>query len=152
NGLYVNQKGREKHGLVQESEKAALLSQLSKELLAVRDVDGSQVIEVVYDVAKDYPDADPMIAPDLLIGYARNYRGGWSTLLGGCSEAEIEDNLDRWSGDHCIAAHLVPGILLANKPITVDNPDLRDLAPTILDLFGLDIPQELKGRRIISHR
>jgi len=41
-------------------------------------------------------------------------------LLGEFSDSILEDNRDRWSGDHCIAAHLVPGILLANRPILVD--------------------------------
>lgn len=150
NGLYLNLKGREKFGIVQEAEKAALLSRLSNELLAVRDIDGTQVIDKIYNVANDHPDANPEIAPDLLIGYARNYRAGWSTLLGGFSDTIIEDNRDRWSGDHCIAAHLVPGILLSNQPILVEDPELRDLAPTILDLLGLKAPKELQGRRILG--
>jgi predicted AlkP superfamily phosphohydrolase/phosphomutase len=150
NGLYLNLAGREKFGVVAEQEKAALLARLREELLAVRDTDGSTVIDTVYDVARDYPDANPAIAPDLLIGYARDYRAGWSTLLGGFSETVLEDNHDRWSGDHCIAAHLVPGILLANRPILVDNPDLRDVAPTILALFGLERPADLQGRPILG--
>ena len=129
---------------------AALLRKLSDELLAVRDTDGSQVIDTVYDTAADYLDADPNIAPDLLIGYARNYRAGWSTVLGEFAEEIVEDNRDRWSGDHCIAAHLVPGILLSNKPITVADPDLRDLAPTVLNHFGLRLPAELEGRVVLG--
>ena len=150
NGLYLNLRGREKNGIVAEDAKTALLKKLSDELLAVRDVDGSQVIDKVYDTAADYPHANPAIAPDLLIGYARNYRAGWPTLLGGFSENIIEDNMDRWSGDHCIAAHLVPGILLSNKPITIDDPDLRDLAPTLLSVFGLERPTELDGRVVLG--
>jgi predicted AlkP superfamily phosphohydrolase/phosphomutase len=152
NGLYLNLKGREKYGVVTEDQKLALLNQITKQLLAVRDADGTRVIDKVYIISEDYPNADPAIAPDLLIGYARNYRAGWPTLLGEFSEHILEDNLDRWSGDHCIAAHLVPGILLSNKSITVDDPDLRDLAPTILGVFGLNAPQELEGRPILGGR
>ena len=150
NGLYLNLEGREKKGIVTNDERAALLQKLTDELLEVRDSDGSPVIEKIYNTAEDYPDADPKIAPDLLIGYARNYRAGWPTLLGDFSDQIIEDNKDRWSGDHCIAAHLVPGILLSNKPITVDSPDLRDLAPTILNVFGLPRPSGLEGSAILG--
>ena len=150
NGLYLNLKGREKYGIVSPDEKSALLKKLSEELLAVRDTDGTQVIDTIYNIALDYPDANPTIAPDLLIGYARNYRAGWSTLLGEFSEDILEDNRDRWSGDHCISAHLVPGILLSNQPIIVDDPDLRDLAPTILSVFGLKVPPKLAGRRVLA--
>lgn len=148
NGLYLNLQGREKKGIVSGAEKEALLEKLTTELLAVRDVDGAQVIDKIYNVARDYPGANPEIAPDLLIGYARNYRAGWSTLLGGFSADILEDNRDRWSGDHCIAAHLVPGIVLSNRAIVVDHPDLRDIAPTVLELFGLPQPEELAGRSI----
>ena len=150
NGLYVNLVGREKNGIVKGGDKAALLEKLTKELLAVRDTDGSQVIDKIYNTAVDYPNARPEIAPDLLIGYARNYRAGWSTLLGDFSTEIIEDNRDRWSGDHCIAAHLVPGILLSNKPIAVADPDLRDLAPTLLSAFQVASPPELTGRVILG--
>jgi predicted AlkP superfamily phosphohydrolase/phosphomutase len=149
NGLYVNLRGREKRGVVADDEKPQLLRKLVDELMAVRDVDGARVIDTVYDVAEDYPDANPRIAPDLLIGYARNYRAGWSTVLGEFSVDILEDNRDRWSGDHCIAAHLVPGILLSNRPILVDDPELRDLAPTILSVFGLSKPPELAGRDVL---
>ncbi len=150
NGLYLNLEGREKQGVVTVDEKPAILRKLTEELLAVRDADGTQVIDTVYSCARDYPDADPNIAPDLLIGYAKNYRAGWPTLLGEFSEDVIEDNRDRWSGDHCIAAHLVPGVLLSNRSIVVNDPDLRDLAPTILHQFGLTPPPELKGRALLS--
>jgi predicted AlkP superfamily phosphohydrolase/phosphomutase len=151
NGLYVNQRGREKHGIVDGTqEKAALLKKLTDELLAVRDHDGAQVIAKIYNTAVDYPHANPEIAPDLLIGYARNYRAGWSTLLGDFSNDVIEDNRDRWSGDHCIAADLVPGILVSNRKFQVADADLRDLAPTILSLFGVPQPKELEGRMILA--
>lgn len=150
NGLYINLKDREKFGIVTEADKRRLLEKLAEELLAVRDTDGTQVIDKVYIVEDDYPDADPRIAPDLLIGYARNYRAGWSTLLGEFSEEILEDNRDRWSGDHCIAAHLVPGILLSNRKIVVDDPQLVDLAPTILDVFGLSAPPEFAGRSVLG--
>jgi hypothetical protein len=39
----------------------------------------------------------------------------------------IEDNRDAWIGDHCIAARHVPGVLLANRPIQLDDPQLADL-------------------------
>jgi predicted AlkP superfamily phosphohydrolase/phosphomutase len=151
NGLYVNLRGREKYGSVPDgAEKRGLLQEIAEKMLEVRDEDGSQVVARMYFVADEYPNADPRIAPDLLVGYARNYRAGWATLLGGMPHALIEDNHDRWSGDHCVAAHLVPGILVSNRRITVDDPKLEDLGPTILDRFGLEIPTEMMGRAILE--
>jgi hypothetical protein len=46
--------------------------------------------------------------------------------------------MDKWSGDHCMAAEEVPGILIANRKLRVSDPRLGDFAATILSLFGID--------------
>jgi bisphosphoglycerate-independent phosphoglycerate mutase (AlkP superfamily) len=60
--------------------------------------------------------------------------------------ATIDDNPKKWSGDHCIAADLVPGVLLSNRNIQSDDLGLDDLAPTILGLFGVEPPAEMVGK------
>ncbi len=151
NGLYVNQRGREGQGIVANGPQTrALLAEISQKLLEVRDDRGAAIIVRTYVVADEYPGADPEIAPDLLVGYARNYRASWKTILGSMPKQLVEVNTNRWSGDHCIAADLVPGILVSNRKITIKDPALTDLAPTILDLFGMDVPQGMIGRKILN--
>lgn len=151
NSLYINLRAREKFGTVNRgADYEALKKELTQKLLAVRDDDGQPVIARVYDVASFYPDADPAVAPDLLIGYARNYRGSWATALGGIPPIVLEDNLDRWSGDHCIAAELVPGILLTNRKVTADDPALTDIGPAILGLYGIAPSPGMQGRAILE--
>ncbi len=116
----------------------------------MRDKDGARVIEKVYRVDECYPGADPQVAPDLLIGYADLYRASWATALGEMPGQLIEDNLDRWSGDHCIADYLVPGVIITNRKVTVDDPALTDMAPTILDYFGIQAPKEMTGRAVLE--
>lgn len=152
NCLYLNLKGREKYGIVAPEDKRRLMEEIAGKLEQVRDEDGTRAIEKVYIVEDIYPDADPLVAPDMLIGYERNYRGSWSTALGGMGKDEFVDNKDRWSGDHCIAANLVPGVILSNVKLAVDDPELSDLGPSILKLFGVDIPKRMKGRNIFGER
>ncbi len=152
NGLYINLKGREKYGIVDPADKRRLMEELVAKLEQVRDEDGHRVIEKVYITEDLYPDADPRIAPDLLIGYERNYRGSWRTALGGMGRKILEDNKDRWSGDHCIALDLVPGVILSNVKLTVDDPELSDLGPSVLSLFGIDRPDTMTGRVIFGQR
>ena len=68
--------------------------------------------------------------------------------MGGTPRGLLEDNHDRWSGDHCIAHELVPGILVTNAEVEVDRPNLTDLAPTILREFGIEPPPEMTGRML----
>ncbi len=146
NALYINQAGREREGSVPAEQRAALLAELRDRLMTIEDDDGTRVIDAVYVVDEYYPDGDREIAPDILVGYADTYRASWATAEGGAPLELLEDNQDRWSGDHCIAHKLVPGILLTNHQVTVDDPDLTDLAPTVLNLFGIESPPQMTGR------
>jgi bisphosphoglycerate-independent phosphoglycerate mutase (AlkP superfamily) len=55
-----------------------------------------------------------------------------------------------WSADHCADALEVPGLLCCNQIIRSDNPSLIDLAPSILEDFGLQKPQAMTGRSIFT--
>ena len=99
-----------------------------------------------------YPGADPRIAPDLIVGYNRGYRASWRTILGKMPHEQFEDNTEAWSGDHCVATHLVPGVVLSNKPIRVPDPTLLDLAPTVLAEFGIARPEPMTGRVLFEAR
>jgi predicted AlkP superfamily phosphohydrolase/phosphomutase len=150
NALYLNRAGREAHGVVEDADRGALLKEIGDRLLALRDENGLQVVETVYVVENYYPGADPAIAPDMLVGYADTFRGSWDTALGGTPAVLLEDNDDRWSGDHCIAHQIVPGIFLTNRDLVVDDPNLTDLAPTILAEFGIPKPAGMTGRVLVS--
>jgi bisphosphoglycerate-independent phosphoglycerate mutase (AlkP superfamily) len=60
----------------------------------------------------------------------------------------LEDNSKTWSGDHCVDPVLVPGVLFSNLPLFADNPGIEDLAPTLLDLFGVERPEWMDGRAL----
>lgn len=152
NCLYINLKGREKYGIVAEEDRRRLMEEVAAKLELVRDEDGSKAIEKIYFTFDDYPNADPEVAPDMMIGYTRNYRGSWATALGGIGRGSFEDNRDRWSGDHCISANLVPGIIVSNMELILDDPELSDLGPSLLRLFGIEIPETMLGRNIFGQK
>lgn len=150
NGLYVNQKGREQAGIVEDGkERDALLAELAEKLLAVRDPEnGRPVVRTVYRCDQVYagPHARSDITPDLIVGYDRDYRASWNTCLGGLDRDVVVNNNKPWSADHCIAHDLVPGILLSNQKILKEGAALVDLAPTILGEFGVATPAGMTGR------
>ena len=93
-----------------------------------------------------YHGAHAAEAPDLLVGYALGYRVGWGSVLGEFAAQVVEDNLEPWSGDHCIDPAHVPGVLLSNRKVAAPAPSLLDIAPTILALLGVDPPGRYEGR------
>lgn len=153
NGLYINEKGREKHGIVNPgTEKEKLLDELIEKLEAVRDVDGSVVISRVSRTSEIFVGPYTEDAPDLIIGYAKGYRASWDTCLGNMDTPVLSDNDTAWAGDHCADPKQVPGVLFVNRPIAMVNPSLIDMAPTILQEFGLEIPKTMEGKNFFKSR
>jgi predicted AlkP superfamily phosphohydrolase/phosphomutase len=151
NGLYINEKGREKYGIVNSgAEKEELINELIEKLEAVRDTDSSVVIRKVHRTDKIYSGSETAPAPDLIIGYARGYRASWDTCLGDMKSAVLSDNDSAWAADHCADASEVPGVLFTNKPIAMSEPSLIDLAPTILQQFDMDIPETMDGKNVFK--
>jgi len=149
NGLYVNLKGRERDGIVEPADRQSLLDEITRGLLRATDpVTGRKVVKEVYRGDSIYKGPYVAIAPDLQVGYWRGYRASWETILGSFPEKLVEDNLDAWGADHCIATDEVPGVILSNRPIAVESPGLIDLAPTVLRALGLAVPAEMEGRSI----
>jgi predicted AlkP superfamily phosphohydrolase/phosphomutase len=163
NSLYLNLRGRERAGIVAAGPQAdALLAELRARLLELADSAGREsdcgarqncqqvpaprVLGRVDRATDAYSGAQLPHAPDLVLGYNRGYRAGWSTVLGGFSRAVLEDNLEPWSGDHCMDFTQVPGVLLSSRKITAPAPALTDVAPTILAEFGIAAPKETTGR------
>jgi predicted AlkP superfamily phosphohydrolase/phosphomutase len=147
NGLYLNLKGRERFGVVAPDQRDAVLADLTARLLAWHDPKtGEQVVSKVYRREAVYSAAYRDLAPDLIVGYTRGYRIANSSALGEVPTELLEDNVKKWSGDHCMAADQVPGVLLSNRPLSSTEIGLVDIAPTVLSEFGVDIPKAMVGR------
>ena len=153
NGLYVNLAGREGKGIVAPgAEYDALLAEIEKGLLAFRDPEtGEQVVTRVYRTRDAYHGSEVTHAPDLIVGYNRGYRSSDDSALGTITPELITPNLGKWTGDHCMDHTLVPGVLLMNRPLTAENPTLVDLPVTILSMFGVPAPAQMKGRVLTTH-
>lgn len=148
NGLYINQQGRERSGIVPAAESEALKKELREKLSGLKDPQTNRVaITEVWDDHTVFPGPYRENAPDLLLGYAAGYRASWDTVSGRVGTAIFEDNTKAWSGDHCIDARLVPGVLFCNMKVHADQPAIVDLAATIVDLFGLSRPAHFDGKK-----
>ncbi|NIM06594.1 MAG: hypothetical protein GTO55_09165 [Armatimonadetes bacterium] len=149
NALYLNLRGRELYGYVSAEDRNMLAKHIADDLRQVRDPDtGEQVISNVYLGSEVYSDPAADRVPDLIVGYARGYRCSDASVLGEVTSRLVEDNDDKWSGDHCIDRAAVPGSLFTNKPINAESPALIDVTASILAEFGIKTPQEMKGKPI----
>lgn len=150
NALYINQKGREAEGIVAPgAEKESLVREIAQKLENFTDPQTGEKPVLRADIAKDvYKGEYVDLAPDIIVGYNHGYRVSWSTPLGRIPKNIIEDNTQKWSGDHCMAPEVIPGILFLNRKINANSPAISDLPATILKIFNCDIPKEMIGRPI----
>ena len=147
-GIYLNMQGREARGIVEPGQPAAQLRrEISDKLSQLNDPHRNQpVIKQVYHALKIYQGPYKNEAPDLIVGYHVGYRASWETAIGQVTTQVLHDNIKPWSGDHCIDRSFVPGVLFCNRPIESDYPQLMDVGPTALDLFGVPVPPHMDGR------
>lgn len=149
-GLYLNLEGREAHGIVAPGAEAeALKAELIAALGGLWDGErGETAIRRVWATDKLYRGPYLDAAPDLIVGYNEGYRVSWEAAVGQAGGEVIEDNCKAWSGDHCVDPALVPGVLFCSRPIPDCDPGIEDMAPTALDLFGVDPPSWMDGKAL----
>ena len=150
-GVFINRKGREAQGIVEEGAPLLRLrSELSRKLIGLVDPQtGQPPIRKVVETESAFSGPYTFDAPDLLVGYNAGYRSSWACAMGRVTQPLFEDNTKHWSGDHCVDPALVPGILFSNRKIQRADPELTDIAPTVLKAFGVDQPAHMKGRSLI---
>jgi predicted AlkP superfamily phosphohydrolase/phosphomutase len=153
-GVFINRKGREAKGTVEKgAELDALCREIKAKLEALRDpASGDPVVKEAFLTREQQsgPYADQ--APEILVGYHKNYRHSWDCATGGVSSEVFSDNTKSWSGDHCVDPRLVPGVFWCNRPINTATPNIMDIAPTALDLFGVPVPRYMQGQPLFGPR
>ena len=150
-GLYVNQAGREAQGVVQPGDVPGLVQEIQEKLEGLVDPQGGAVaVRKAYATADLYPGPYLDRGPEILVGYDDGYRASWDAALGQTTAEVFSDNTKAWSGDHVIDPELVPGLLLSNRVIDRADPSILDIAPTILEMFGVKPPPYMDGKPIFD--
>jgi predicted AlkP superfamily phosphohydrolase/phosphomutase len=160
-GIYLNLKGREREGILEEGTEAervrsAIQTGLPK---AIDSCFNAGAIRSVSRREEIYAGPHAGSAPDLLVNFAPGYRVSWESAVGGFADSLIEDNTRKWSGDHIIDPECVPGILFMSRnggaPLLPDfgksgkTPCIIDLAPTILNHLSVPVPESMEGTSLL---
>ncbi len=132
NSLYLNLAGREPEGAVKPGDFRAVREEIARKLEAAVDpATGGRPVHRVFFPEEVYSGPETGNAPDMIIGYHRNWRASWDTILGRYPREVYLDNTDPWSGDHCIDPAFCRGCLFSSRPTGLERPGLEDLAAVI---------------------
>lgn len=157
--IYLNRVGREPEGIVTDEEAPAILAQIKERLLATQDPDnpGVPVVQDAYLIGEEHDGPFLHREADMVVGFAPNYRISWASGTGGVNLDKDEnddyvvgtifkDNDKNWSGGHVsVDLDRVQGIFFCNRQVDLpeEGANLLHMAPTVLDLLGVGIPEEM---------
>jgi predicted AlkP superfamily phosphohydrolase/phosphomutase len=151
-GISLNLRGRDARGIVSRADEAGpLLDEIADRLRKLVDPDsGEPIVRRVHRAREAYQGPYVDEAPDLIVGFERGYRSSWGQVAGRVSETVVTDNDRPWGGDHAFDPETVPGILLSNHPLEGEAPHIQDIAPTVLEAFGVAPPAHIDGRSLLA--
>jgi predicted AlkP superfamily phosphohydrolase/phosphomutase len=153
--IYINLEGRESQGIVASGEEK---TQIEKEIISSLEQlmdpkNGKRVVHKVYRREEIFSGSKFEKMPDLVVGFSGGYRVSWQTALGAAPREQMEDNMKKWSGDHIVEPSLVPGVFFSNRKLDLTKQiSLYDIAPTILQEFGITPPKEFLGKPIFDRK
>jgi len=144
--IYINLKGREKFGIVNRgNEYETIRDEIIDKLKKLRDPEtGELVVDKVMKKEELYKGQYLERAPDLFV-FSRNSEYDAFALMAQNTEIFC-DHFKGQSGNHRLH-----GIFAANGPsirsgIQIEGAGIIDIAPTLLYLMGLPIPDDLDGK------
>ena len=149
-GIFLNLKDRFSQGIVDSGREAdQLKNEIAEKLGSLIDpATDVRSIKRVYRADQAYSGPYKTHAPDLIIGYEKGYRVSWEAANGQTTREVFHANTRAWSGDHCVDPSVVPGVLFCNRPLLTEHPRLLDIGPTVLDLFGVEVPAYMDGKKL----
>jgi predicted AlkP superfamily phosphohydrolase/phosphomutase len=150
-GIYLNLKGREREGILEEGAEAERVRGTIQSGLAEHPDPETRrpAIRSVSRRENLYSGPYAADAPDLLVNFYPGFRVSWRSAVGAFANSLFENNTRRWSGDHIMDPDAVPGILLLNRAVRRELAQIIDLAPTILNYLGVPAPATMEGKPLL---
>jgi len=144
--IFLNVKGREPEGVIDPSDYERIREDLRKALEAITDDQGINIGTKVYKPEEIYSEVR-RIPPDMIVYFGNlSWRSVGSVGLGSILTFENDTGPDD-------ANHDTHGIFIMGGGSVMarglrEGLNLLDVAPTVLNLMGVDIPGDMEGKVI----
>jgi predicted AlkP superfamily phosphohydrolase/phosphomutase len=146
--VFFNVQGREPQGVIPQSEYENFQNEMKKKFEALTDDKGKPLNSLVFKPKELYKSVKN-VAPDLIVHFGGLY---WRSI-GGVGYGRIHVQENDTGPDACNHAQYGMFLLAApNLPLRGEyqGAKLLDVAPTLLDLAGYDIPETMQGRSLVA--
>ncbi len=146
--IFLNVRGREPEGTIAPEDYERVRDDLARRLEAIPDENGNPLLTHAYKPEEIYPQVNG-VAPDLIVIFG-DLRWRSVGTIGGEDGVHVFEN-DTGPDD---ANHAQDGMFIAAGPGVAASgrrqAHLLDVAPTVLELLGQDVPESMRGRSLAS--
>jgi predicted AlkP superfamily phosphohydrolase/phosphomutase len=146
--IFMNVRGREPEGIVPPEDYERVRDDLARRLAAIPDERGEPIPTKVYRPEDVYPEVKG-VAPDLIVHFGDLLWRSVGTVGGDEGIHTFENDTGPDDANHAQDGLLIlvaPGV----EPGPRDGMHLLDVAPTVLELLGLDTPASMRGTSLLA--
>ena len=146
--VFFNVQGREPQGIIPPAEYEAYQDQIKAKFEALTDDKGHPLNSLVFKPKEIYRHVRN-VAPDLIV----HFGGLFWRSIGSVGHGRVHVQENDTGPDACNHAQFGAFLLAApNCPLRgqYEGAKLLDIAPTLLDLAGYDIPDSMQGRSLVA--
>ena len=148
--VFFNVKGREPNGTIDKADYEKFRDEIKAKLETTVDDKGKPMGTLVFKPEEVYKTVRN-VAPDLIVHFGGLY---WRSI-GGVGYPGIHVQENDTGPDGCNHAQFGTFILAAaNNPLQgeLEGVHLLDIAPTLLELGGYDIPTSMQGKSLVADK
>jgi len=146
--VFMNVRGREPNGVVEPADYESVREDLARRLAAIPDENGNPLDTRVHRPEDVYPQVTG-VAPDLIVHFGNLLWRSVGTVGGEEGIHTFENDTGPDDANHAQEGLIVlagPGI----EPGPLENAHLLDVAPTVLELLGMQAPESMRGRSLLQ--
>jgi predicted AlkP superfamily phosphohydrolase/phosphomutase len=146
--VFFNMQGREPQGVIPADQYGAFQDEMKAKFEAMLDDKGQPLNSLVFKPKELYQSVRN-VAPDLIVHFGGLYWRSIGTV--GYPDIHVQEN--DTGPDACNHAQFGMFLLAAaNNPLSGEYQGARllDIAPTLLDLAGYEIPESMQGRSLVA--
>jgi predicted AlkP superfamily phosphohydrolase/phosphomutase len=140
--IYINLKGKYPRGVIDRADLQHVLEEIKQGLSEI-SADGTPIIKRIYFKEELYRGPLADCAPDLCVQTIYGY-----DLKGAVNKRQLMDR-EVFTGMHTQD----DAMLFINAPrgeLRSERPHITDVAPTLLDMMGLTVPESMDGRSLVK--
>jgi predicted AlkP superfamily phosphohydrolase/phosphomutase len=145
--IFMNVKGREPQGTVDPGEYERVRDDLAEQLAAIPDEQGRPIGTKVFKPEETYPQVTG-VAPDLIVHFGDLLWRSVGTIGGDDGVHTFENDTGPDDANHAQDGLFIlagPGIPATGRV----DAHLLDVAPTVLEVLGIEAPPAMRGRSML---